>query len=231
MGESGCGKGRAEEVALSFRATLGLKICPLFSRFDALRNHEVLEALSHVNYGADDRRVIGIGSDLVDKGLVNFQNINGKLPKIAQAGIAGAEVIHCKEYPHHFELLKYGDHGFGILHKDAFGELEFEISSFQASFREYRPDTFGKTLIAELDGRNVDGNRQWRQSRVLPGTRLTACFAQHPTADLQNEATIFGDGHELRWGDKSSIRVLPTYQRLDSCDLTRVEIYLRLIMQ
>ena len=122
----------------------------------------------------------------MDKGLVNFQDINRKLTKIAQAGIAGAEVIHCKLYPHHFELLKYGDHGFGILHKDALGELKFEISRFQVSFRKYAPDTFGKTLIAELDGRNVDGDRQFRQSRVLPRAPLPACFTQHPTADLQN---------------------------------------------
>jgi hypothetical protein len=128
-------------------------------RLDALGDHEVLEALSHVNDGAYDSRVIGIGSDLVDKGLVNFEDIDGKLPEIAEAGIAGAEVIHRKLYPHHFELSEYSGRGFGMVHKDALGELEFEISRFQASFRKYRPDTFNKTLIAELDGGNVDGNR------------------------------------------------------------------------
>src|SRR6266849_148054 len=155
-----CGaQGPAEEVALSFRATLGLKVGSLFLRFDALGNHEVLEALSHVNYGPHDGRVIGIGSDLLDKGLVNFQDINGKLPKIAEAGIAGAEVIHRKLYPHHLELLKCGGRGIGILHKDSLGDLEYEISRCQTSFREYRPDTFDKALIAELDGGNVDGDR------------------------------------------------------------------------
>jgi hypothetical protein len=54
----------------------------------------MLKAFSHANYGAHDVRVIRIGRDLLDKGLVNFQHINGKLPKIAEAGIAGAEVIH-----------------------------------------------------------------------------------------------------------------------------------------
>jgi ATP-dependent DNA ligase len=37
---------------------------------------------------------MGIGSDLLDKGLVNSQDIDGKLPKIAKTGIAGAEVIN-----------------------------------------------------------------------------------------------------------------------------------------
>src|SRR5258708_4357756 len=93
----------------------------------------MLEALSHVDDRAHDCRVIGIGSDLVDKGLVNFEDINGKLPKIAQAGIAGAEVIHGKMYAHHFKLLKNGGRGFGVVHKNAFGELEFKIACFQAS--------------------------------------------------------------------------------------------------
>jgi len=166
------GQGSAEEVALSFCATLGLKVCPLFLSFDALGNHEVFEALSHVNYGAHDGRVIGIGTDLADKGLVNFQDINGKLPKIAETGIAGAEVIHRKVNPHGFELLKYGGRGFGVLHEHAFGNLELEISRFQTCFQEYPPDTFDKTFVAELDGGNVDGNRQWRQARVLPSARL-----------------------------------------------------------
>src|SRR5580704_11358147 len=180
------GQGSAEEVALSFCATLGLKVCPLFLSFDALGNHEVFEALSHVNHSPHDGRVIGIGTDLADKGLVNFQDINGKLPKIAEAGIAGSEVIHRKVNARRFELLKYGGRKFGILHEDAFGDLEFEISRFQASFQENPPDTFDKVLVAELDGRNVDGNRQRRQPRVLPGARLSACFAQHPTADLND---------------------------------------------
>src|SRR5436853_6722909 len=55
-------------------------------------------------------------------------------------------------------------------------DTPFGIARFQASFQEYRPDTFDKTLVAELDGGNVDGNGQWLQPRVLPGARLGACF-------------------------------------------------------
>ena len=55
-------------------------------------NHALLEVLPHINYGAHDRRVIGIAGDVVDEGLVNFQDINGKQLKLAEAGIAGGEV-------------------------------------------------------------------------------------------------------------------------------------------
>src|SRR5580704_9015220 len=117
------GQGRAEEVALSFRTVLGLKECELFLRFDALGNHALLEVLAHINYGAHNWSVIGIARDTVDEGPVDFQDINGKLLKIAEAGIAGAEIIHRKLDAYLFELLKYSPCGFGILHKDAFGEL------------------------------------------------------------------------------------------------------------
>ena len=39
----------AEEVPLSFLTMVGLKVRPLFLRFDALGDHNVLEALSHAN--------------------------------------------------------------------------------------------------------------------------------------------------------------------------------------
>ena len=44
--------------------------------------------------GADDGRLVGIGGDLVDKGFVNLEDVDGKLLEIAEAGIAGAKVIH-----------------------------------------------------------------------------------------------------------------------------------------
>src|SRR6266404_4895649 len=192
MGKLCGGQGPAEEVALSFRTVMGLKECALLLRFDALGNHALLEVLAHVNYGAHNRRAIGIGSDPMDKGLVNFQDINGKLLKIAEAGIAGAEVIHRKVNPHRFELLKYSVRGFGIFHKDAFGDLEFKISGCQGSFQEYRPDTFDKTLIAELDGGNVDGNRQRRQSPRFARRALAGMLRAAPNGRSGQS------GHNLR---------------------------------
>src|ERR1700688_286412 len=145
----------------------------------------------------------------MDERLVDLECINRKLSKIAQAGIASAEIIDGKVYAHSLELQQHGGGGFNILHQDALGEFEFEISGRQASLREYRPDTFDKIFIAELNGGNVDGNKQWRESRVLPGTRLPACFAQHPTANRENETAIFGDGHELGGRDEPAIGLLP----------------------
>jgi hypothetical protein len=63
-----------------------LKECELRRCFDSLCNDALLEVFSHINYGANDGRVIGVVGNLTDEGLVNFQDINGKLAKITQAG-------------------------------------------------------------------------------------------------------------------------------------------------
>jgi hypothetical protein len=88
MGKLCGGQRPAEEVPLSFRAAVGLKECELFVRFDAFGNHALLEVLAHINDGADDGRIIRIARDLLDEGLVNLQDLNGKLSEIAEAGIA-----------------------------------------------------------------------------------------------------------------------------------------------
>ena len=110
MGELCGGHGPAEEVALAFGAVVGPKEFELFLCFDAFGNHTLLEVLAHINYGAHDWSVIWITSDSVDEGLVDLQDINGKLLKIAEAGIAGAEVIYREMNPHYLELLKHGLH-------------------------------------------------------------------------------------------------------------------------
>src|ERR1700729_928930 len=106
MGEVAGAQRRTEEGALSFRAVLGTKKGELFLCFDALSDHELFEVLAHINYGAHDRRVIRIAGDLLDKGLVNLENVNGKLSKIAEAGITGAEIIYRQVYPNVFQLSK-----------------------------------------------------------------------------------------------------------------------------
>src|SRR5260221_4167063 len=65
-----------------------------------------------------------------------------------------------------------------------------------------------------------------------PARRALACMLHAAPNGRSGEI-----GHNpRRWGrtgqeQDSSIRLLPAYQRLDSCNLTCVEIYLRLIMQ
>src|SRR5450631_1777427 len=123
MSKFGCGQGTTEEIALTFGTMASLKESEFRLRFDALGNDALLEVLAQINYGAHDGRVTGIGGNLADKGLINFQGINGKLTKITQAGIAGAKVIQGQVHAYVFESMKYGATGFDIRHEDALCEL------------------------------------------------------------------------------------------------------------
>src|SRR4029077_19008248 len=58
-----------------------------------------------------------------------------------------------------------------------------------------------------------------------------ACFVQDPPADRHNQATVFGDGHEHRRRDESTSRMATAYERLDSDNLSGLEIDLRLVVQ
>ena len=126
LGELRRCNGTAKEVALPLGAVLGLEVGFLRFRFDTLRNDEVLETFAHTDDGVYDGAVAGIASDAAHEGLVNFQAVEGKLLEIAEAGIAGAEIIDGQMYAHGLKLLKYGGGRFGILHKNAFGEFEVE---------------------------------------------------------------------------------------------------------
>jgi hypothetical protein len=176
LGELCGGQRPAEEAALSFRTVPGPKEGELFRRFDALGNHPLLEVLAHINYGGDNGRIIRVARNLLDKGLVNLQDIDGKLLEISEAGIAGAEVIHRKVYAQPFEILQYGRRGFGIVHKDAFGELEVETARFQAGVSESGANPCEKIIGAEFGGRNIDGNPLERQTPILPFASLPAGF-------------------------------------------------------
>src|SRR5271165_4466780 len=101
MGEWDGWQGWTEKVALSLGTVPGLKDHELLLSFNAFRNDAKLEVLTHGDDGADDgRRFIGTSADLLDEGFVNLEDIDGKLLKVTEAGIAGAEIIQGNVNPY-----------------------------------------------------------------------------------------------------------------------------------
>src|ERR1700693_2399760 len=97
-------RGPAEIISLRLIAAMALKKCQLLYGFHSLSDDTLLETLGHTNDRADDDRIIGSGNDIVDERLVEFQRVNGKSSQIAQAGIAGAKVIHGQSHSDGFEF-------------------------------------------------------------------------------------------------------------------------------
>src|ERR1700675_1628216 len=89
----------AEIEPLRLVTLVGLKECHLFQRFDALRNDPQLEASGHADHRGHNPRIVPKSGDLTDEGLVDFEGIDRKLSKVAQAGVTRAEIIDRHLYP------------------------------------------------------------------------------------------------------------------------------------
>ena len=76
--------------------------------FDAFRNNALLEILAMSIMALTMEESSGVSGDLADKGFVDLQDIDGKLAKIAEAGIAGAKVIHSNVYSQWLKRMKFG---------------------------------------------------------------------------------------------------------------------------
>ena len=76
-----------------------------------------------------------------------------------------------------------------------------------------------------LHRRDVDRDGQWRG----PGCGGGAGGAQHPFADLQDQAAFLGDRNEDGGRDVAAIRVLPAQQGFKAADLAGLDVDLRLV--
>jgi hypothetical protein len=83
----------AEVISLRFVALVPLEEFQLLLRFHSLGNHAQFQASANANHCGHDGGIVGSGGDLADKRLIDLQCIDRELSKIAQAGIARAEII------------------------------------------------------------------------------------------------------------------------------------------
>jgi hypothetical protein len=96
----------AEIVALSLVAILNLQQCRFLLSFYTLSNNLQLKASTDIDdcpYDIEPVRSVG---HLTDEGLVNFEGVEWKFMKVAQAGVARAEVVEGYCYSSRAEALK-----------------------------------------------------------------------------------------------------------------------------
>jgi hypothetical protein len=77
----------------------------------------------------------------------------------------------------------------------------------------------------DLPGRNIDRDR----NGFVPRGGFTTGRSQHPFADLENEAGLFGQGYERVRQHLAARRMRPAQQRFKPDHLAVANILLRLI--
>ena len=79
--------------------------------------------------------------------------------EIAQARIAGAEIVHGDGDAELVEALQRVEHDLGVLQEDALGDLELEPMRLQPGLGQNPGDEGDDVLGLELGRREIDGER------------------------------------------------------------------------
>ena len=123
------------------------------------------------------------------------------------------------------QAVELAEHLFGIVDQEILGDLELEPLRRQPGLLQHFGDGLGNVAVAELRGRQVDGDDQ----RLGPFDRVGAGAPQHPFAERDDQAGILGHGDEMSRRDLAVHRMLPADQRLGAALPLGGEVVLRLV--
>ena len=208
----------AEPVALHLVALVGGQQRRLAFAFDAFGEHLHLQLVRHRDDGARDRHVFRRRGDVGHQRAVDLDHVHRQPAQVAQARVAGAEVVERDldaertQRPQVLHrLIEVGD-------QHALGDLDAEQPRVEAGRGEQAFDAPRQVRLQQLARRQVDRHAQRRQPGTLPGRGLLDGAAQHPVADGDDQAGLFGDRDESIRRDAAQRRVLPAQQGLDADD-------------
>ena len=97
------------------------------------------------------------------------------------------------------------DGGGFVAEQQRFRDLELEPAGIEARRIEGGPNVALEVAALELHHREVDGHAQVRR----PGTCITACLLQSPSADRHDQAAFLCKWNELGWRDQSTLGMTP----------------------
>ena len=155
---------------------------------------------------------------------IDLELVEREAPQIEQARIAGAEIVEREAHANGFEAKHRQFRGVEIAQERALGELKLEPVGVEIGLGEDALDHLDEVGAAELQRRDVH-----RDGQVRPGPAVEAGAAQHPFAQIDDQAGVLGDRNELRRRDLADCRMVPARQRLDADDLFAARIHDRLI--
>ena len=199
--------------------------------FHALGDHLQLHGVRQRDHGADDGGVVGIGGQVAHKRAVYFQGVDREALQVAQAGVAGAEVVDRQADAHVGQFLQGGGGAGRVRHDHAFRDFQLELGGVAAGFGQDLAHQLDQVLLVELARGQVHGDGQRRQAGLAPGHQLLAGGAQHPGADLDDEPGLLGNRNELGGRHRLAARRTPAQQRFDADLHAAGEVDLRLVIQ
>ncbi len=150
---------------------------------------------------------------------------------MAQARIAGTEVIERQVNAKIFDVLEHARDRLGILQQRGLGDLQFEGARLDARLGKHAAHAVDEVFCAQFDRRNVDCHAYRRHARIEPRPHLAAALAQHPSTQRHDESGFLGDRHEFVGRNEAANRMPPTDEHLGADDPLGDQVDTGLIVQ
>ncbi len=125
--------------------------------FDSFGDGGETEAVAETDDGGGDLSALARVRHGADEAGVDFEFVEGQELEMAEAGVAGSEVVEREAGALLFQFV--GDAGgvFGVADESALGDLEDEALEREVGLLGGGEDVFGKGEVGELGEGDVDG--------------------------------------------------------------------------
>ena len=197
---------------------------------DAFGDHLQPQRPPHVDDRAHDRAVALVAGQALDEATIDLQLPDRDPLQVGQARIAGAEVVDRQPHAEPGQRLQPRQRFLRILDQDRFGQLQVERVGRQARLAQQPGHAVDEVGSVEQQRRDVDRDHQ-AQPVGVPLCGLAHRLAEHPLADRDDEAALFGHRNELGRRHLAQLRVVPAQQRLGADHAAARQIDLRLVVQ
>ena len=106
--------------------------------------------------------------------------------------------------PSDLQAAQDGDAAREIIDQHPLGDFKLQACRRKAGFEQHRMNQSHEVAVAELNRRQIDRDLQ----RLRPRGRFAAGFAEHPFADLHDQAALLGDWNEGRGRNHAALRIV-----------------------
>ena len=217
---------RGEEPALRLGdAVLGRDQRQLLGRLDALDDDRKAQFGAELGDAAQQHQRTVARLDPLEEGAVDLDLVERQALQVAEARVAGAEIVERDAHAEIADLVQEQARRARVLEQHRLGDFDLEPARVEAGFAQHLLDRLDDVAAAELAGRQVDGHAHM----VRPRRARPAGLAQHPFAEIDDQAHFLGDGNELGRRDHAAQRVRPAQKRLAGGNLARLQIEQRLV--
>jgi len=167
-----------------------------------------------------DDRVGGFFVEGGGEAAVEFDDVDGEVSQVGEAGVAGAEIVECDLEA---ELAELGEGAAGdgeVVEECCFGDFEGEPVRVDAGGCQQLCGVVQEAGVGEFAGGEVGGDLE-RVAGMggVPVCELPGGLGADVAAEGVDQAGVFGDGDEPVGAEQAAVWVVPAHQRFHAYQL------------